>query len=142
MIEKPGTSKAEANKNPLIDSQTDMPHYDRGIIPAEVAARAEREGERFKHTPSKEHDQEAVTDDQTSNQSIDTTKGYTVDQEGLINNFAIEPEMYINEPGDLRAENKELEDQRREELAELTQDGEDGKLTMDGDRRPRGQGLI
>jgi hypothetical protein len=141
MIEKPGTSKAEANKNPLIDSQTDTPHYDRGIIPAEVAAREEREGKQFLHTPSKEHDKEALTDDQTSSESIDTTKGYTVDQEGLLNNYAIEPEMYINEPGDLREQNKQLEDERRKELAELNE-GEDGKLTMDADRRHRGQGVI
>ncbi len=51
----------------------------------------DREGDHYKQLPVREG-------------GIDTTSGYTVDQEGLINNYAIEPEMYINEPGDLRAE--------------------------------------
>jgi hypothetical protein len=30
--------------------------------------------------------------------------GYTVDEDGRSNNYAIEPEVYVNEPGDLRQE--------------------------------------
>jgi len=33
--------------------------------------------------------------------------GYTIDSEGRLNIYAIEPEMYINEPGDLRREQEE-----------------------------------
>jgi hypothetical protein len=65
--------------------------YDANIVPAETAARREREGENYKHTPkSDEHDPD----------SIDTTAGYTVDSEGLVNNYGIEPEMYYEVPGD------------------------------------------
>ena len=28
--------------------------------------------------------------------------GYTIDEDGRLNNYAIEPEMYVHEPGDLR----------------------------------------
>lgn len=64
--------------------------FDRGIIPAETAARMEREGDNYKQTEEPKSD------------SIDTTAGQTVSNEGLANNYAIEPEMYIEEPGDLR----------------------------------------
>ena len=64
--------------------------FDRAIVPAETAARKEREGENYKQTP------EAATEE-----SIDTTGGYTVNSEGIINNFPIEPEMYVETPGDL-----------------------------------------
>lgn len=57
--------------------------YDANIIPAETAARIEREGDNYKHLPE------------------DSPSGYTVDKEGLINNYAIEPEMYIEAPGDI-----------------------------------------
>jgi hypothetical protein len=81
-----------------MNDQTSNPHavendtYDAHIIPAETAARKEREGEGFKQIP----------ENQGGNESIDTTSGYTVDSEGLANNYAIEPEMYIDEPGDLK----------------------------------------
>jgi hypothetical protein len=65
--------------------------YDAHIIPAETAARKDREGDDFKQLP----------DDVENKDSIDTTGGYTVDQEGLTNNYAIEPEMYSEAPGDL-----------------------------------------
>lgn len=65
--------------------------FDRAIVPAETAARKEREGENYKQTP-----------EATDKDAIDTTGGYTVNSEGLINNFPIEPEMYIETPGDLR----------------------------------------
>ncbi|WP_228025196.1 hypothetical protein [cf. Phormidesmis sp. LEGE 11477] len=63
-------------------------NFDRGIVPAETAARMEREGEDYKETSDKKE--------------LDTTGGQTVSNEGLANNYAIEPEMYVEEPGDLR----------------------------------------
>lgn len=108
------------------------PQYDRGIVPAEVAARKEREGEIFGRTPK---------DERVNPESIDTTSGYTVDQEGLVNNYAVEPEMYINEPGDLSQQEAELAAKRARELEELAEDGE-GRLTMERDTRHKGQGLI
>lgn len=104
-------------------------NYDHGIVPAETAARMEREGENYKHTPERE-------------EAIDTTSGYTMDNEGLMNNFAIEPEMYYEEPGDLQAKKAEEEEARRQELHEINETDEQGKLTMDGDRRTKGTGVI
>ncbi|MBD2013723.1 hypothetical protein H6F96_06995 [Microcoleus sp. FACHB-53] len=101
-------------------------NYDRGIVPAETAARKDREGEDFKRNPQ---------DDRPE------THGFTVDKEGLIDNFAIEPEMYVNEPGDLRAKEEALEAERRQELQEINDD-KDGDLTMDADRRGKGPGVI
>jgi hypothetical protein len=68
--------------------------YDPNIIPAETAARMEREGENYKHLP--EHP--------PGSESLDTTGGFTVDKEGLIDNFGIEPEMYYEQPGDIPEE--------------------------------------
>ena len=65
-------------------------NFDRGIVPAETAARKEREGEDYKQPADKKKG------------SIDTTAGATVSNEGLANNFAVEPEMYVEEPGDLK----------------------------------------
>ncbi len=104
-------------------------NYDRGIVPAETAARMEREGENYKHPPEKE-------------EAVDTTSGYTMDNEGLVNNFAIEPEMYYEEPGDLQAKKEKEEEARREELEGVNDTDEQGKLTMDGDRRSKGTGII
>ena len=114
------THDSSLYKNTDMDEGDDT--ADRGIIPAEVAARREREGGDFKQT----------ADEQAGPESIDVTGGATVDQEGLANNYAIEPEMYVNEPGDLRQE---------EETEELNQD-ERGKLTEEGDRRGKGTGII
>jgi len=36
-----------------------------------------------------------------------TLRGATVDQEGLANNYAIEPEMYFEEPGDAKQEEEQ-----------------------------------
>lgn len=119
----------------------DVDTYDRGIVPAETAARKEREGTEFKSTPSKAKQAQAETDDQTDAESIDSTGGYTVDKEGLINNYAIEPEMYINEPGDLRDKEEDLAAERVSELEEINEDS-DGKLTLESDQRGKGQGLI
>ena len=95
------------NKNPQ-DA-----NYDRGITSAETAARQEREGKDFKETPDKE-------------QGIDTTSGYTEDREGLANNYAIEPEMYIEEPGDLREKQQQEKQERAEEREEVNQPGGKG----------------
>ncbi|AFZ21889.1 hypothetical protein [Allocoleopsis franciscana] len=109
---------------PEVDVEGD--NYDRGIVPAETAARKDREGADFKKNPQ---------DDRPE------THGFTVDKEGLIDNFAIEPEMYVNEPGDLRAKEEELEAERLEEFEEINED-KDGDLTMDADRRGKGPGII
>lgn len=67
--------------------------------------------------------------------------GYTTDPEGRLNIYAIEPEMYVNEPGDLRKEQQEADIERRHELEELQED-EAGKLTMEHDFRHKGPGLL
>ncbi len=80
-------------------------NYDRAITSSETAARMEREENNFK---------------QTSN------PGQTVDREGLANNYAIEPEMYYEEPGD-RQEIKEAEKaERAEELKDVNTPGGKG----------------
>ncbi|MDY7014027.1 MAG: hypothetical protein SVX43_10605 [Cyanobacteriota bacterium] len=94
------------------DKQADA-GYDRKMTSAETAARIEREGETFKETPEQEGD-------------IDTTAGYTVDREGLANNFAVEPEMYYEEPGDLKEKEEALKAERAEELKEVNEEGGKG----------------
>ncbi|MFN6481766.1 MULTISPECIES: hypothetical protein [unclassified Nostoc] len=121
--------------------RAEVNNYDRGIIPAETAARMEREGDKFKKRPTEEGEADAPTDDQTDSESIRTTDGYTVDNEGLSNNYAIEPEMYYETPGDARQQAAEEKQQRIEELGEVNQD-EEGKLTDKGDSRGRGPGII
>lgn len=112
-------------------------HYDRGIVPAETAARRERENDAFKQLPS----ENTKNNDQTNSESIHTTDGYTVDKEGLLNNYAIEPEMYINEPGDLREEAENELKQRAQDLASANDDKE-GELTLEHDTRGKGPGII
>lgn len=68
-------------------------------------------------------------------------KGYTVDEDGRLNNYAIEPEMYVNDPGDLREEAEKARIQRLHELAELQED-EAGKLTLEHDWRHKGPGIL
>lgn len=112
--------------NPRAESD----NYDPHIIPAETAARKEREGGNFKQTRDETHS------------SIDPSGGQTVDKEGLANNYPIEPEMYINEPGDLREE-AEAETARREaELREINQTEEKGKVTTESDERGKGVGAV
>jgi hypothetical protein len=65
--------------------------FDPNIVPAETKARKEREGDNYKQTPDNAPDPD----------SIHTADGYTVDTEGLINNYAVEPPMYIEQPGDM-----------------------------------------
>lgn len=112
---------------------TAAPQYDPGIIPTEVAARKEREGELFGKT--------AKTDKRDNLKAINTTGGYTLDQEGLANNYAVEPEMYISEPGDLRQVKEELVAKRAHELSALVADAA-GRLTMKADSRYKGQGRL
>ncbi|MEA5599652.1 hypothetical protein [Nostoc sp. UHCC 0252] len=132
----------EAVKRDIDSSErAEVDTYDRGIIPAETAARMEREGNLYKTTPTEEREADAPTDDQTDQGSVRTTDGYTVDKEGLLNNYAVEPEMYYEEPGDARKEAAEDTANRVEELGEVNQD-EEGKLTEKGDKRGRGPGII
>lgn len=112
--------------NPRVESD----NYDPHMIPAETAARKEREQENYKQ----------IKEESTGD--IDTAGGYTVDQEGLANNYAIEPEMYVNEPGDLRAEKERQKEAREQELAARNETDEQGKLTEDSDDRSKGVGMI
>jgi hypothetical protein len=116
------------------DRSVDVDNYDRGITPAETGARKDREGEGYKQ-PTRDPEAAGRGD-------IDTTGGYTVDKEGLANNYAIEPEMYINEPGDLRQEEEANAAERAEEVREVNETDETGKLTMDKDTRGKGTGVI
>lgn len=131
------------NANQGIDShdRAERDQYDRGIIPAETAARKEREGELYKTKPTEEREAAAYTDDQTESDSIRTTDGYTVDNEGLLNNYAVEPEMYYETPGDARQVIEEDKQARLEELAAI-KDHSEGELTMDDDKRGRGTGAV
>ncbi|MEA5563865.1 hypothetical protein [Anabaena sp. UHCC 0399] len=132
-----------SEKNRGIDSseRAEVDTYDRGIVPAETAARKEREGDLYKTLPTEEREADAPTDDQTNAQSVRTTDGYTVDKEGLLNNYAVEPEMYYEVPGDARKEAEQDTSERMQELAEVNEDKE-GELTEKSDRRGKGTGLI
>ncbi|HEY9769458.1 MAG TPA: hypothetical protein V6C71_13345 [Coleofasciculaceae cyanobacterium] len=114
------------------DSSSSIPHYDPHIVPSESVARAKREGKHFGHV---DHD------DPGDKEHLHTRDGYTIDQEGLLNNYAVETEAYICEPGDLRQKELELKAKRRRELQELSED-EEGKLTMEHDWRHKGPELI
>lgn len=67
--------------------------------------------------------------------------GYTIDAEGRLNNYAIEPEMYINQLGDLKQKIEAEKAQRHHELEELQED-EAGRLTVEHDFRHKGQGFL
>lgn len=88
-------------------------NYDPNLTSAEVGARIEREGENYRDLPESEGD-------------LDTTSGYTVDREGLVNNYAIEPEMYVEEPGDLKEKEKAKAAERAQELKEINEEGGKG----------------
>lgn len=103
--------------------------YDRGIIPAETAARKEREGDSYKQLPDSED-------------GVGTISGYTIDGEGLANNYAVEPEMYYEVPGDLKAKEDAESITRAQELSEINQTDETGKLTTEVDNRGKGVGMI
>jgi hypothetical protein len=115
--------------------------YDRGIIPSETAARKEREGKLFKTLPGKAKETDAPINDQNQTDSIRTSDGYTVDKEGLLNNYAIEPEMYYEKPGDAQEQAEADNAERIEELREVNEDKK-GQLTMEEDKRGKGSGII
>jgi hypothetical protein len=83
-----------------LDNYSTPDGYDAHLIPAETAARKEREGDNFKH----------LANHPAGSESIDTTGGFTVDKEGLVDNFGIEPEMYYETPGDIAPEDVIQED--------------------------------
>jgi hypothetical protein len=120
-------AKEKVTENEKMDTST----ADRGIVPSEVAARMDREESDFKET----------VDEQAGKESLDLTGGATVDQEGLANNYAIEPEMYYETPGDRREVEEAETAERSEELAEVNEDKE-GEVTMESDRRGKGTGAI
>lgn len=115
----------------MSNERVEKDSYDRGIIPAETAARKEREQENYKSVPG-----------ENKQGDIDTTGGYTVDSEGLANNYAIEPEMYYEVPGDLKAKEEAEKAQRAQELHEINETDESGKLTDRSDERSKGTGVI
>ena len=135
--------EANTNRNMTTDGadRVEEDSYDRHIIPAETAARREREGDLFKTHPTEEREASASTNDQTDSQSIRTTDGYTVDKEGLINNYAVEPEMYYETPGDARQQAEEDKAARVSELKEVNQNSQ-GDLNEGGDQRGRGTGVV
>ncbi len=88
-------------------------NYDRGITSAEVASRKEREGGDFKDRPD-------------DGNELDTDGGYTISREGLTNNYAVEPEMYVEERGDLQEKKEAQAEERIEELQEVNEPGGKG----------------
>jgi hypothetical protein len=121
------------NKHPD-EHPAEADNYDPHIIPAETAARMEREGDAYKHTPSTTSPENVA--------GIDTTGGYTTDKEGLLNNYAVEPEMYYETPGDRTAIKEAEKIKRAEELHDIDDNDETGKLTSERDSRGKGSGMI
>jgi hypothetical protein len=78
------------------DQIQDQDSYDPHIIPAETAARREREGDNYKQLPRNSE----------SSNSVDLAGGYSIDKEGLVNNYATEPEIYFEVPGDAKDANQ------------------------------------
>lgn len=82
-----------------MNSETPTPHnisndsYDAHLVPAETAARKAREGDEFKK----------IVHESDSTDEINASGGHTMDSEGLANNYAIEPEMYYETPGDAQS---------------------------------------
>jgi hypothetical protein len=113
-----------------MDKRVERDTYDREILPAETAARIEREGEDYKVAPEQ------------SASGFDTSAGTSVDSEGLLNNYAIEPEMYYEVPGDRTQMLQEAAAARKQELKEINDTDETGKLTTEADRRGKGVGVI
>ena len=126
-----------ATQKDSLNTSSDVPqetpsHYDAHLVPAETAAREAREGNRYGHV---EHDQAEDTE------HIHTRDGYTMDQEGLINNYAVEAPMYVNEPGDLAEEEAAVAKQRAAERQALSKDDE-GHLSPKTNWRHKGPGVI
>jgi hypothetical protein len=106
-----GWQEEENSENKVDKSKS--ANYDRNIISAETAARMEREGDNFAAKPESEGD-------------LDTAGGYTISREGLLNNYAVEPEMYVEVPGDLREKEEAEKKARKEELKEINEEGGKG----------------
>jgi hypothetical protein len=132
VIEMASDMKSDLRKHPD-EHPTEADNYDPHIVPAETAARMKREGSGYKQTPDS---------DAPSTADIDTTGGYTVDKEGLANNYAVEPEMYYETPGDRTAMIEEEKAERAKELHDIDDNDETGKLTIDQDSRGKGSGII
>jgi len=113
------------------DSQDSVPQYDAHIIPSESVARQHREGKDFGHTSHVKADGELSQ----------VTHGYTVDKEGLLNNYAVEPEMYVNIPGDMQEQIAQQQAEYAQQLEDLSEE-EDGKLTTEHDWRHKGPVLV
>ena len=94
-----------------MDNRIEQNSYDLHITPAETAARMEREGTEYKNIP--EHE---VHSDRKP-QDVSSTEGVTIDGEGLLNNYAIEPEIYYDVPGDRTA----IIEKEHQEIAEKEQ---------------------
>jgi len=58
------------------------------LVPAEVGARQEREGNEPPNEPV------AKEKANTEQPDVKTTKGYTVDRQGLVNNYPTTPDIY------------------------------------------------
>lgn len=82
------TTQKDLVNNNQNDTQKTLSHYDAHLIPAETVAREAREGSHFGQV---EHD------DVQDTEHIHTRDGYTVDQEGLINNYAVEAPVQVEE---------------------------------------------
>ncbi len=113
------------------NSSDSIPHTDLHIVPAETAARQKREGKNFLHPHH----------DRANNESQPISDGYTVDSDGLVDNYGIEPEMYVDVPGDLRQQTAKEAAERTSQLQELSED-ERGKLTSEHDLRHKRPGSI
>jgi hypothetical protein len=61
------------------------------------------------------------TDEETIMENLSGTNHYTVDQDGLMNNYPIEPEMYFEVPGDAREQNEAEKAARAQERREVTE---------------------
>ena len=95
-----------------MDNRIEQNSYDLHITPAETAARMEREGTEYKHIPEHEvHSERKI-------QEASSTEGVTVDGEGLLNNYAIEPEIYYDVPGDRTAILEKVLEEEHQEIAE------------------------
>ena len=47
--------------------------------------------------PERDIEQVEAVEEQEEGTGIDTTEGYTIDESGRLNNFAVEPEMYVED---------------------------------------------
>jgi hypothetical protein len=61
------------------------------------------------------------TDEQTIQENLHHMNHYTVDQDGLMNNYPVEPEMYFEVPGDAREQNEAVKAARAKERREVTE---------------------